>query len=116
MGQNRVCISLELLTDTEFLNDSTVTQYVFVCEVVQQTTTLTYELEEAEAAGVVFFVGFEVRCEVLNACCEERDLCLGRACVCFCFVEAVLLKDFLFLFGVEVVYLRHENEIVMCKT
>lgn len=66
-----------LLTQTECLHDSTVALNVTVLEVVEQTTTLTYQAHEGTLCAYVLAVSTHVVREVSDACRKECDLAFG---------------------------------------
>jgi hypothetical protein len=86
-----------LLAELELLDQGAITLEVPPLEIVEQTTTLAYHLEEAASAVMVLLVGLEVIGEGRDARCEERDLDLGGARVAV--VLGVLGDDGLFVFS-----------------
>ena len=93
-----------LLTNAELLDDSTVALDVFLFEVVEQSTTLTYQRGQCTLSTEVLAVGFEVLGKVVDTIGEECDLALGGAGV-LCIV-AVLCEQLSFLFRSQV----HDNK------
>lgn len=85
---------MKLLSDVQLLDDRTVTLDIYLCEIVEEASSVSYHLEKATAAVVVLVVVFEVRVEAVDAVCEDRDLYLGRTCVAF--VGLVLVNNCLF--------------------
>ena len=69
----------KLLTDAKLGNDSTITLDVVLGDIVQQTTTLTDELEQAHAAVVVLLVHLQMLGELVDALGQDGDLDLRRA-------------------------------------
>jgi hypothetical protein len=67
-----------LLSEVELRDDSRVTAFVLLLEVLQKTPSLTNEIQQASAAVVVFRVNFEVLCEVINSVCQQSHLNLWR--------------------------------------
>ena len=65
---------LHLATDTEFLDDSTVTLDVDLLEVVEHTTTLTDDHLQSALGAVVLLVLLQVPRQVGDAEGEEGDL------------------------------------------
>ncbi len=55
-----------LATEAEFLDDGTIAVDVLLCEVVEHTTTLTYEHLHRAAGGEILVVGTKVLGEVCN--------------------------------------------------
>ena len=88
-------VSTFLSTETEFLNDSTVTVDVLLCEVVEHTTTLTYEHLHRTACSVILVVCAEVISEVSDAEREQCDLSLWRTSVSSALT--ILCEDFFLL-------------------
>ena len=68
---------LILLTDTELFDDSTIALDVFRFEVVQHTTTFTYESGQCALCTEVLAVELKVLGEVVDTEGEECDLALG---------------------------------------
>ena len=82
---------LQLFSDTEFVDDSTVTVDVFLLEVAEKVSSLTNHFEKTATAMVVLGVLFKVLCELCDSLCENSDLNFGRTCVVFvCLVTKVL--------------------------
>ena len=101
---------MNLLSDVQLLDDSSVSLDVCLLEVAKKVSSVTNHLKKAATAVEVLVVVLEVRVEVVDAVCEKRDLNLGRACVAF--VCCVLLnKSLLYVFLHDVftflkIYLR----------
>ena len=68
-----------LLSKTKLLNDSSVSFDVYLLEVVEKVSSVTYHLEEAATAVVVLVVALEVLGEVRNSVSKNCDLNLGRS-------------------------------------
>ena len=68
-----------LLSETKLLNDSSVSLDVYLLEVVEEVSSVTYHLEEAATAVVVLVVALEVLGEVRNSVSKNCDLNLGRS-------------------------------------
>ena len=71
------------------VDDLSVGLFVVPLEVFQQPSALTHHFQESAAGIEISLVGFEVRREVVDALCQQRNLHLGGACICF--VPAKLL-------------------------
>ena len=67
-----------LLTDAKLGDNGAVTLDVLLSDIVQQTTTLTDELEQTHAAVVVLLVHLQVLGELVDALGEDGDLDLRR--------------------------------------
>ncbi len=80
-----------LLSQTELFNDSSVSFDVYLLEVVEKVSSVTYHLEEAATAVVVLVVVLEVLGEVSYSVSKDSDLNLGRTCVAL--VGSVLLNN-----------------------
>ena len=87
---------MNLLSDVQLLDDSTVSLDVDLLEVAEKISSVTYHFKKTAAAVEVLVVLLEVRVEVVDAVCEDSDLNLGRACVAF--VSLVLIDNSLFYF------------------
>jgi hypothetical protein len=96
-GDGRQDAARLLLAEFEFLDQRAITLEVAALEIVEQTTTLTYHLEEAAPAVMVLLVGLEVVGEGRDTRREERDLDLRGARVAI--VLGVLGDDGLFVFS-----------------
>src|SRR5262245_29154670 len=70
-----------LLADAELTNQLRIAVGVLALQVVKQTATLAYELEEASPGVMILDVGFEVLRQVADAFAEERDLDFGGASI-----------------------------------
>jgi hypothetical protein len=73
----RVGVIAVLVTEPQFLNDLAVRLHVRPPQIVQQSATLAYHLQEAAATVVVFAVITEMIREVVDAFCQDRNLNLG---------------------------------------
>ena len=111
---------MNLLSDVQLLDDSTVSLDVDLLEVAEKISSVTYHLKKTATAVEVLVVVLEVRVEVVDAVCEERDLNLGRACVAL--VSSVLLNNcLLFVFHHDLfhlsdkIYRKHSNRRVKCR-
>ncbi len=83
-----------LLSETEFLDDGTVTLDVLVLKILQKVTSLTYHFEKSAAAVMVLLVDLKVLCQLVDPLCENCNLNLGRTCVAL--VDGIGCDDFLF--------------------
>ena len=104
---------MNLLSDVQLLDDSTVSLDVNLLEVTEEVSSVTYHLKKTTTAVEVLVVVLEVCVEVVDAVCEKRDLNLGRACVAFvCCVLLdksllyVLLHDVFTFLNMKYFYLR----------
>jgi hypothetical protein len=68
---------IALVTEPQFLNDLAVRLDIRPPQIVQQSATLAYHLQEAAATVVVFAVITEVIREIVDALGQDRDLNLG---------------------------------------
>ena len=92
---------LELLSETQLLNDSTVALDVGLLEVYKKVSSVSYHLLKSAAAVVVLVVGLEVLGKVLDSVGKKCDLYLGRTCVAL--MSSVLLNNcLLFVFHHDV--------------
>lgn len=73
----------DLLTNTQFFDQGTVLQNVFLCIVAQQAFAVTYEAQQSATASEVFFVGAQVRRKLLNTIGMQSDLGFCAARVLF---------------------------------
>lgn len=67
-------MTLDVVADTELLDEFAVFEDVAVLDVDEQATTLTNEHEQTAARVVILGVLFEVLGEVTDALGEDRDL------------------------------------------
>lgn len=84
-----------LLSQIQFCNNGSVTLYILLYQVVQQTATLTNHLQQTATRMVVLRVNLQMLVQMIYASSQKRDLNLGRACVAF--VACELLNDFALL-------------------
>jgi len=63
---NVFAVSKKLLTQAESLNDSTISVDVAILQVVQQSTTLTYQCCQCSFSAIIFSVELEVLSQVRN--------------------------------------------------
>ena len=89
--KNRLPLLPCLLTDTQSLDDGTVSLDIYLDEVVEQRAALTDHLEQTAAGVMVLLVDLEVLGEVVDSLGEKSDLYLGRACVTL--MSRILLHD-----------------------
>ena len=68
-----------LLTQTQCLDDSTVTVDVAALEIVEQRTTLTNQTCQRTLGAVVLAVLLHVLCKILDTECEQGNLALSAA-------------------------------------
>jgi hypothetical protein len=73
--------STGLLSETESLDQTSVFIVVFSLEVLQESLSPTYHLEQAPARVVIFLVGFEMIGQVVDSFSQNCDLNLGRASI-----------------------------------
>jgi hypothetical protein len=93
---------LILTAKTERLDDRPVTLDVLLNQVIQQPTTLANHFQKAPARMMVFFVSFEVVCQIGDPFCQKRYLHLRGTSVTF--MTLILINDFLFT-----VCAKHDN-------
>ena len=86
----------QLLTNTEFFDDSAVTLDVFCLQVVQHAATLTYQCGQGALCTEVLAVFLQVLGQVVDTEGEQCDLALSRTGVLCIF--AILCKELSFLF------------------
>ena len=82
---------MNLLSDVQLLDDSTVSLDISLLEVAKKVSSVTNHLKKTTTAVEVLVVVLEVCVEVVDAVCENSDLNLGRTCVAF--VSSVLLNN-----------------------
>jgi hypothetical protein len=93
-----VMSGVQLLTQSEPLNDGLVPPGIVGLEVVEQTTPLADQYQQTAARAVIFLVRFEVLRQLTNALAQQRDLNLWTPGVRS--VYSVLINDgFLLLSG-----------------
>ena len=72
-------MTLDVVADTELLDEFAVFEDVAVLDVDEQATTLTNEHEQTAARVVILLVDLDVLGELANALGEDCDLDLGGA-------------------------------------
>lgn len=80
-------MTLDVVADTELLDEFAVFEDVAVLDVDEQATTLTNEHEQTAARMVILGVLFEVLGEVADALGEDRHLHFGTARIAFALAE-----------------------------
>ena len=65
---------LFLTADTESLDDRSVTLNILLDQVIKQAATLTDHFQQSPAGVMVFFVGFEVICQIGDSLCCLRSV------------------------------------------
>ena len=80
------------MTESQIREDLTVSLYVRSLHVFQKASTAANHFEKAAAAVVILLVRVEVRPQVVDTCCEDRNLDGSAPDVAV--VELVLLDDF----------------------
>jgi hypothetical protein len=86
-----------LSTETETLNQGTVTVDVDALEVIKHTTTVTDHEQQTTTGVVIVLVLLQVLGQVGDTLAQQRDLDLGGTRVAF--VRRVLGDDFLLFFS-----------------
>ena len=69
-----------LAANFEFFNQTLVSLFVLLLQVIQQAAPLVDHFNQAKSGAVIFLVDFKVLGEHLNAFRKQRDLNIG----CFC--------------------------------
>ena len=85
------CRVEELLTETQLLDDCTVTSNIVLLEVRKKISSVTNHLQEATATVVVLVISLHVLGQVVDAVGQKCDLNLGRTGITF--VDGVLFDD-----------------------
>ncbi len=93
-------VEINLFTQTQRFHDGAVTFDIGFHQVIEHAAAFTHQSQQGALRVVVVFVLFEMFGQVRDPIREQRDLALGRTGVGSGF--AVVLKQFLFLFGVDV--------------
>lgn len=99
MADSLCALVAGLLPDAQRGNNGPVPVNIFAHEVIEQTATLTYELQQTLTRTMIVLVRFQVFGQVRDAVRKECDLGFGRTRVFSGFLEALGCKDFLLLFG-----------------
>ncbi len=81
----------ELLSDTQFGDDSFVPLYVLGSQIIQEPSALTHKLQKTSTRMMVFLMNFEMFGQVSDPLAEERNLDFRRSRVTL--VEPVLLDN-----------------------
>ncbi len=92
----------KLLSDTELLNNRSVTCDVLLLEVAEKISSVTYHLKKTTSWVMVVLVSLEMFVEVVDSLCENCNLNLGRACVAL--VCSILLDDWKLFFLLKHVF------------
>ena len=93
-------LQMESATQAKFLDNRTVARDVLVCEVVQQLSTLSDQVDQCALGVEIFAVLLQVLGEMSDAEGEHCNLALRRTGVGSTF--SVLGEEFLLLFCVEI--------------
>ena len=96
---------MNLLSDVQLLDDSTVSLDIDLLEVAEKISSVTNHLKKAATAVEVLVVVLEVCVEVVDTVCENSDLNLRRACVAF--MDSVVRDDLLLN-----VFLKHGFHLI----
>ena len=99
--------TLRLLTDSELLDQSTVSVDVLLRKVVKKVTSAANHLEKTSSGVVVIVMVLEMSVEVVDSLCENCDLNLGGTCVVL--AELVSFDDCVLFF------LEHHNKYTSFK-
>ena len=86
-----------LLSDSELVDDRAVTLDIYLCEIVEKVSSVSYHLEKTATAVVVLVVGLKMLGKSVDSVGKNSDLYLRRTCVtlmCLVSVDDFLL-DFL---------------------
>ncbi len=86
----------DLLTESEFRYDCTITLNVLLLEIVEKVAALTDHLEKTTTAVIVLVVNLKMLCELRDALCKNSDLYLRRTGIGI--VEAVICDNLCLLF------------------
>ena len=73
--------TFRLLTDSELLDQNTVSVDVLLSKVVKKVTSAANHLEKTSSGVVVVLVNLKVFVKVVDSLCEDSNLNLGRTCV-----------------------------------
>lgn len=92
----------KLLTNTQLLDDSTVSLNICLHQIVEEVTSVTNHLEQTSSGVVILLVGLKMFGKVADSLGEDSDLNLGRTCVGF--AQSVLFDNSGFL-----VFLHHSK-------
>ena len=66
----------KLLTDTQFLNQSTISLDICLFEVIQKTSSLTYHLKKSTSGVMILVVCLEMLCKLFDSLCKDSYLYL----------------------------------------
>lgn len=91
--------ALRLAAQAEAADQFVVLLDVPAFEVIEQAASLRDHLEQSAPRVVIFLVRFEVLGELVNACCEQRDLHLRRTRVAL--VRLVRGDDLFLRFSIQ---------------
>ena len=86
-----------LPTDAQTGDNVLVALKILALDIFQQAATLSYQLEQAAAAVVIFFVNLEMLGQVGDPLGQNRDLHLRGTCIAF--MGSEISNDFLFFLG-----------------
>ena len=82
---------MSLFGEIETLEETFITVLGRFLEIIKKTPAFADHLEEAAAAVVVFFVNFEVACELADLLTEESDLHFWTTSIAF--VDSEFFND-----------------------
>ena len=94
------CKKFGLLAEAESLHDCAVAVDVAVLQVVEERTTLTYQLHKRAFSRIIFTVSAHVLRQMGNTVRKQGDLAFSRTSIRV--RRAVLSKDFLLLYRIQV--------------
>ena len=67
-----------LLADAEFLDKGTVACQVVLLQIVKQTPATAYQVHQAAVGGKIFFVGLQMRRNLVHALRDKGNLAFNR--------------------------------------
>lgn len=74
----RMALHINLLTNSELLNERAVAKDVLLREIIEETAALTYHLQKSALTMMVLCVLLKVWCERVDVLCKKSDLYFGR--------------------------------------
>ena len=85
-----------LLTNTKLFDASTIPFYILLLQVVQQVSSVTNHLQQTPSGVMIFLVGLQVTCQVIDSLCENGNLNFRRTGVVF--VGTICFDNLIFFF------------------
>src|SRR5690625_4133774 len=73
-ARNTCLGEIRLFSDTKLFDELTVFYNIFFLEVIEQSSSLTYQHYQSPTGRVIFFILSQMFCQIINSCRHDRDL------------------------------------------